>query len=108
MLPTVTPDPRLTPALPRVLRGEATPCRIAASALDWTEPAQAGDAAAQCQSCPLATACLVAALHDHAAYRAADPADGLYGVYGGVWFSPGHCPTSPRTRVAWSDVEARG
>lgn len=49
-------------------------------------------AATLCGRCPVATACLVAAMRLDAAHRRGRDAYGATGLFGGWWFSPGEQP----------------
>lgn len=94
MLPTVAPEPCLQTPLsdPNM----ACRSRLRAPSLDWTDPTQATVVAQVCARCRCADSCLLTALRTHREHLDdvslhADSAarrDGLYGVYGGVWFEP--------------------
>ncbi|GAB3266954.1 hypothetical protein GCM10027425_33500 [Alteromonas gracilis] len=94
MLPTVAPEAFLQ--TPLSTRNMACRPRLRAPSLDWTDPAQATVVAQVCVRCRCADSCLLAALRAHRAHlddvsaHPGSPArrDGLYGVYGGVWFEP--------------------
>lgn len=61
----------------------------------------APQAAAWCDRCPLADACLLEALRLDAAYRSGNDPWGISGCCGGVWFEPG----LPPTRIAHTGWE---
>jgi hypothetical protein len=94
VLPTLAPAPvALTEMRVGVSPQVALPCAVAPVAVD--DRATAASAAARCGSCPIASACLLEGLHLDAAWRRGEDPWGAYGVWGGVWFSPGHRPTVP-------------
>lgn len=77
-----------TPPITRTL--VRTPC--ADRPATFLDPCRADDAAALCDHCPGADACLAAALRLDAAHRAGKDPYGISGCCGGVWFEPGKSP----------------
>lgn len=110
MLPTLAPP--LRAATDSDIAASACPDRPQAPcqsralrrrfALSWTAATSQHAAAAWCDRCPLATACLVDALRLHAARARGEDPYGISGVCGGVWFEPGR----PPQRVPHSPVIA--
>jgi hypothetical protein len=68
------------------------PCSQAPERWLSPDPCDQKAAAAACETCPRASACLLAGLRWDAAYRRGADLYGVYGVYGGVWFEPGRMP----------------
>jgi hypothetical protein len=80
----------------------ALPCVATPEGQD--DPSCAVEAARRCRTCPTATACLLEAMRLDAAWRRGEDPWGAYGVWGGLWFSPGHMPVAPppdADRAGW-------
>ena len=93
MLPTVTPGAIRASDSTGVSSRSGLPCSTGSGAPD--DPRTAAVAARRCHNCPIATPCLLEGLRLDAAWRRREDPWGAFGVWGGIWFSPGHRPVSP-------------
>lgn len=68
----------------------ATPC--AGDPARFLDPCRRHQAAAACERCPVASACLQEGMRLHHARLAGEDFWGAYGCWAGVWFEPGQIP----------------